>query len=101
VIVTSPEQTSLHSDPNLDRMRRSQAELSQVEHGLLFVRSRQAHKVVENFRYSKRSERSVLLRLHQLLDLLGGRFVLEEGEDGKGVKDDHFRRSRTASSILD
>jgi hypothetical protein len=57
--------------------------------------------MIEDFGDTERGERRILLVLHEPLDLGGSWFVLEQSEDGIGVEDDHLRRSRATSSLLD
>jgi hypothetical protein len=101
VIVTSTEQTGLYGHLDLDRGRGGKAELGYVENRLLLVRSGQTHEVIEDLGHPECGHSATRLRLQELLDVGSGRFVFEQGEDGEGVENDHFRRSRSASSILD
>jgi hypothetical protein len=101
VIMTGTEQAGFYGHLDLDRRRRSKAELGQVENRLIVVHSRQTHEVIKDLGYPECSERAFPLRLYELLDVGGGRFIFEQSEDGKRVENDHFRRSWSPSSILD
>ena len=57
--------------------------------------------MIEHFCDIERREERILLVLQEVLDLSGRRFTLEQGQNGIGVEDDHFWRSRAASSLLD
>src|ERR1700722_5357729 len=57
--------------------------------------------MIEDFGDTERGENRILLVLHELLDPGGRWLVLEQCEDGIAVEDDHLRRSRAASSLLD
>ena len=69
MIVPSAEQPGLQRDLGLDRGRRGQSELGQVEHGVLFICTNQPDEVIEDLRYPECREGCVFVRLHELLDL--------------------------------
>jgi hypothetical protein len=101
VIVTSAEQSRLDGQFRPDRGRCGESELGQIEHRLLLIGTCKAHKMIEDFGDAKRGESRIRLVFHELLDLGRSWFVLEQSDDGIGVEDDHLRRSRVTSSLLD
>jgi hypothetical protein len=101
VIVASTEETGSYGHLDRDRRRGRKAELGHVEDRLIVVRSHQTHEVIEDLRYPECGESAFRLCLDEPLDVGGGGLIFEESEDGEGVENDHFRCSRSASSILD
>jgi len=84
-----------------DGGRCGESELGQIEHRLVFLGTCEAHEMIEDLGDTECGESRILVVFHELVDLGGGWLVLQQSEDGIGVEDDHLRRSRAASSILD
>jgi len=101
VKVTSAQQPGLKCHLNLYRGWCSETELGQVEHRLLVIGPDQTYELIENLSDPERGEDGFLLALDELLHPAGGRLILEERQDRVGIENDHRRRSRAASSILD
>lgn len=98
VVVRGSEETSPHRDGRLERWRVGEAELRHVEGRVVWLRAGEPDEMIQHLGYAQDGQRGLFVPGEKLLDITRCWFVLEQGEDGVRVENDHRRRSAFASS---
>jgi hypothetical protein len=97
VVVAGAQTSGGVAGSGVDGQRFEQAELGEVEDGVVLLGSGQADQMIEDLGQSDRSQRAVT-GLDQRPNVIGGGLVAEVGDDGVGVENCHRRRWAAVSS---